>query len=89
LLHLDQSGRYVGLAELSGELLLVDDVACHFHSFDVLPPCCRWSSEEVGGEQHLLVLSNSGYLQIFVDGAEPVVRVERCDALGEIGGLVF
>jgi hypothetical protein len=37
----------------------------------------------MGAEKHLLMLSNIGYLQIVLDGAEPVVRIGRCSALRE------
>jgi hypothetical protein len=82
-LHLDWSSRDMCLAELGGELFPVDDVVSGLHSLDVLPPCSRWSGEKVGGKNYLLLFSNSSYLQVVLDGAEPVVSVEGCGALRE------
>jgi hypothetical protein len=82
-LHHDQSRGYVSLPELGGELLPVDNMVGHLHSFKIFPPCSGRSREKVCGEKHLLVLSNIGYLQIVLDGAEPIVRIERCSALRE------
>jgi hypothetical protein len=82
-LHLDQSSGDVGLAELSGELLLVDHMVFSLHGLEIVPPCPSRSSKEVRGEKNLLIVSNSCNFQIVLNGAQLVVRIKGCNALGE------
>jgi hypothetical protein len=37
----------------------------------------------VSGVEHLLVLSNSRILELVLDGAEPIIGVQRFNGLGE------
>ena len=84
-LHLDQSSWNVGLAELGSKLLPVHHVAFNLHCLNILPPCSCRTSEKVCCKANLLILTNSSNLQVVFNGAEPVVRIKRCSALGEHG----
>jgi hypothetical protein len=72
---LDKSGGNMGFAELGLESFPSHYLALGLHGTDVLPPCARCSSEEMGGIEHLLVLSNSRIFELILDGAEPIVGV--------------
>ena len=71
------------LAELVLEFFPVDDVCFNLHGFDVFPPSTRRSRKEVGGEQHLLIIADSGDLQVVLNGAKPIIGIKGSSALGE------
>jgi hypothetical protein len=84
-LHLDQSGGNVSLTELGGEFRPVDDMIRSLHGLDILPPCSGGSREKVSGEKNFLVISYRGDFKVVFNGAEPIIRVEGSDTLGEHG----
>jgi hypothetical protein len=80
---LDESRWNVGLAELGLEGFPSHHLALGLHGTDILPPCARCASQEMGGIEHLLVCSNSRILELVLDGAELVVGVQGLGGFGE------
>jgi hypothetical protein len=81
--NLDKSSGDVSFAELGLESIPGHHLAFGLHGANIFPPCTHCSSKEMGGVEHLLVLSNSFILEFVLDGAEPVVGVKRFGGLGE------
>ena len=45
--------------------------------------CC--SNEIVGSKQDLLVVSNFSDFKVVLDGAEPIIGIQRLDGLSKLG----
>src|ERR1041385_8633610 len=85
-----QCGRNVRLIEFLRELSLGEYLPFRKTGTHSFPPAPGGAGEVVGGIQDLLVVANSGYIEIVLHGAEPILSIQRLLRLckhGRVGVL--